>query len=482
MKDTDDENQSPLRDSVDVGQWEAQFPPDDFAARVFDRIRAEAPVQERAPARAPKRRARRWAAATAGVGAIAIAAAVLLRMTAPPSTGEAIAKDRVTVPIGTRALAVLEPGANVRWNGDDVVQLDGDVFYRVEPGARFTVHTPAGDVEVKGTCFTVKVRPVGESRAEVTDMQRRDFKAGAIGAGLSALAFVAVFEGKVALSHATQRVDLGAGQTAQSGPDGVSLTGAAADGAKAFEQNVAAARADDDPMVHANQNLVRQVGEYRSRLDAVTKQKADLEQKLQRSEASLAASQDGAPVAFKHEYDLSQDDWKEMAEKGMVKYRVPCISGGKSGPWSPSPEKLNVLGLAPQDGTALKDAYARSSKRLTDLVNPLCAKVVGNPDIVAKLGPETCVHLVLDEEGSHASSGKPMQEIAEIRAGLRPMPGPNDPTSPALKVLLALTGASKAFEADLAQSFGPEEAHRLAYSDELCMSNSTFRNGPPPKK
>jgi hypothetical protein len=61
-----------------------------------------------------------------------------------------------------------------------------------------------------------------------------------------------------------------------------------------------------------------------------------------------------------------------------------------------------------------------------------------------------------------------------MRAGIRPLPGPNDPVSPSTKVFLATSGAAKAFEEELAQSFGPEEAHRLLYADELCMHRSEF--------
>lgn len=44
------------------------------------------------------------------------------------------------------------------------------------------------------------------------------------------------------------------------------------------------------------------------------------------------------------------------------------------------------------------------------------------------------------------------------------------------------TGEAKMFESDLAQSFGPEEAHRIAYSDELCVGSSHFGGGKPAKR
>ena len=58
------------------------------------------------------------------------------------AAGDVTADARREVRVGTRAIAVLEAGAHVKWHGDDIEQTGGDVFWRVEPGARFTVHPP----------------------------------------------------------------------------------------------------------------------------------------------------------------------------------------------------------------------------------------------------------------------------------------------------------------------------------------------------
>ena len=92
-------------------------------------------------------------------------------------------------------------------------------------------------------------------------MNKRDVKSGVVGAALTALAFVAVYEGKVAVSHAGERVDLGAGESAQAGAGGVSTSGALGEGEKAFDAKVAASASE--PLTQANENLVSQVGEYR---------------------------------------------------------------------------------------------------------------------------------------------------------------------------------------------------------------------------
>jgi hypothetical protein len=450
--------------TMDLSAWEPQLPPSDFAERVLARVK---------PAPAAKKK-RAWGKIAGGaVGALAVAAAVAVGIGRTPSHGEAIAKERIEVSVGSRARAVLEPGAQVRWEGDDVTQPNGDVFYRVEPGARFVVHTPAGDVEVKGTCFTVKV----------VDMQKRDIKSGAVGAALSALAFVAVYEGKVAVSHAGQRADLAAGESAQIGADGVSKS-AAGEGQKEFDAKVAAAEAQGDPTAAANQNLVSQVSEYRKRLEAIAQQKTELEKKLGATEKQLEAAREAGTVRpAKHDFDLDPDDWKELAKDGTIKARTPCQ---REKNWQPSPGNLEKLGLAPHDGPTLKSAYTRSNERLWAVIRPLCAEALGSAEVAEKIGRSTCEHLILDVENKKdvEAVGEAMRQVGEIRAGIRPMPGPNQPMHPVLKMFLATTGELKNFENDLAQSFGPEDAHRIAFSEEICVGHSTWGGHGPrePKK
>ena len=468
-------------DKLDLDAWEPQLPPSDFAERVLGQVRAEAKVAPAppAPAALPAKKPRRWGRDAGVVSLLALAAALAMRVTsAPDAHGETIAKDRIEVSLGSRALAVLEPGAQVKWDGDDVVQSHGDVFYRVEPGARFRVHTPAGDVEVKGTCFAVKVRGEAPSNKVVgADMNKRDVKSGVVGAALSALAFVAVYEGKVAVSHAGERVDLGAGEAAQVGSDGVKKSAAVGDGEKAFDAKVAANAANpgETPLAQANENLVAQVSEYRSRLEAIAAQKIELEQKLKKSEEKLAS--DGAAPRTRAEYDLNQEDWAELAKKGEVKYRVPCFR--ESG-WDFTPKKLNDLGLAPQDGAPIKEAYKRSYDRLWKELRPMCAAAIGTSlDVIDKIGPDQCPHLIYDAAARVDKDGaaEAHTQVAEIRAGLRAEPGPNEKVHPVMKLFLMLTNANRGFEGDLAKSFGPEEAHRLAMSDDMCSGNSRWGGG-----
>jgi hypothetical protein len=478
-------------DKIDLEAWEPQLPPSDFAERVLAQVRAEgkseianasananANANADANAVARKRSARRWGNAAGAAGILALAAALTMRVSSLPDAaphGEAIAKDRLEVSIGSRARAVLEPGAQLKWDGDDVVQDHGDVFYRVEPGARFRVHTPAGDVEVKGTCFAVKIRGEGQGQTvEGTDMNKRDVKSGVIGAALTAFAFVAVYEGKVAVSHASEHADVGAGEGAQLGAGGVTKSGALGAGEKSFDDKAAASAAGDVPLAQANENLVAQVSEYRKRLEAIAAQKVELEKTLKNTEQKLAASSDGSAARPpRSQFDLGADDWKELAKDGTIKFMRPC---SRESAWLPKPETLQMLALAPQDGPVLQSAYKSSNARLWTVIRPLCTQEVGSDKVADRIGVDTCIHLVLDSVRTKDSeaSNEAMRQVGEVRAGIRPQVDPNLQGSPVVKMFLALTAEGKNFETELAQSLGPDEAHRVTYAEGMCMASSTF--------
>jgi FecR protein len=183
-----------MRDDFEA--WKAVAPTPGFAERVVAAASAE-PV--------PTRRGRptRILAGVLLVAAVAASSVIVGRMRGAEASGDVVASERREVRVDGRAVAVLEPGAHVRWNGADVAQPSGDVFWRVSPGGRFDVKTPGGEVLVKGTCFRVKVLA---------------------GAALGAAIVVAVYEGSVVVSHGAKSVSLVAGQTAEATERGVETT------------------------------------------------------------------------------------------------------------------------------------------------------------------------------------------------------------------------------------------------------------------
>ncbi|HEY2513184.1 MAG TPA: FecR domain-containing protein [Polyangiaceae bacterium] len=445
--------------------WKADEPPSDFADKVMATIDAKgesAPQPKTAPTSA-RRRAR-----VAGVvGAIAMAASLAVaigwRGTGGETHGSAIVADRTEIAIGARATAVLERGAHVEWSGNDVTQSAGDVFYRVEKGGPFRVHTPAGDVAVLGTCFRVKVEET---------MNGRDLKAGAIGAALSAAAFVSVYEGKVAVSHASERVTLTAGETARAGADGVQR-GAAGAGAEA------PSAAASDPLLAANANLADSVHEYKKRLETIEEQKTAIAKQLGEAQAKLAAQQNDGQAAApaKSEYDLDANDWKKLAKEGRVVARAACPRPDE---WDVKPSVLNKLGLAPEDAQPIHDALKRSADRTWGVVRGLCTTALGgSAELADKLGEATCFTLVADLAQQKENTSEETHLVAEIHAGLKPM----DPAALGSygQMIYAMSGEAKAIEADLAQSIGPEDARRFTYGDGGNWCNNSWGVGPRPE-
>jgi hypothetical protein len=448
-------------DHHDWEAWEPQEPPRGFAERVVETARRSEP----APAK-PRSRAARVFAGLLLAAAMAAVIGFGLHRQGAGARGAVVAGERQEVRVGTRALAVLEKGARVTWDGDEVKQSGGDVFWRVEPGARFTVRTPAADVTVKGTCFRVKVDG-GED-----EMNARDAKSGVVGAAIAATALVGVYEGKVAVSHAGQSVDLVAGQSAEAGPGGVKRVGAGADEAAQGGAAAASASEGEKALTQANANLADSVRTYRRRLEAIEAEKKKLEKELAQAQAQLA---DGGVA--KSDYDLSPEDLKELAKKGEVRARIPCA--GTNGDYQWSPKDLNKLGLAPQDGPLLQQAFKRSHDRTWGVIQPLCSQALGGAD-VSKIGQQACESVLMNlaNENDSGAADEDIRQVAEILAGMRPPPGPDSKADPLLVSLLALASESRSIQSDLAKSIGPDDAQRVVFGDVGCWWNSSHGVGP----
>jgi hypothetical protein len=444
--------------------WDAQEPPRGFAERVVGAAMRE----ERASGRS---RAASVGAGVVLVGAVAAALAVAVHLEHATAHGDVVAEDRREVRVGTRAIAVLEKGAHVVWDSDAITQSGGDVFWRVEPGARFVVHTPAADVTVKGTCFRVKVRGGDE------DMTRRDALAGGLGAALGAAAFVGVYEGKVAVSHAGQSVDVGAGQGAQSSARGVKLTGDAASAERAFDREGDNA---EQALAQANANLADSVRDYKRRLESIESEKQKLEKQLAGAETKLAeAGSDAGGGPSKSSYDLSRDDWKELAKNGELRIRLPCDDPKHE--FGYSPKDLNKLGLPAQDGPILQAAMQRSYARAWGVVQPLCSQALGGVD-VSRIGVQACMSILgqMTQQKGGGAYDEDLREVAEILAGERPAPKPGDAVDPLLTADLALARESQNIVSDLSASLGPDDARRVVFSEVGCWSNTTQNVGPRP--
>ncbi len=447
-------------------EWSADEPSGDFADRVMARVEGEA---HGAVVKAPPRRAR-FVAGLAGGAALAasVALAIAWHGAGAKDHGEAIVADRTQLALGARAIAVLEPGSHVSWKGDDVEQTAGDVFYRVEPGGAFRVHTPAGDVAVLGTCFRVRMN--GSERNE-DHVNGRDIKAATVGAAITVAAIVSVYEGKVAVSHAKESVTLTAGESARSDGSGVHR----ASGASGESGSAATT---DDPLVVANENLADQVRDYKRKLDAIEAQKGTTERQLAEAQKKLAlADNDAQSGPPKNPNDLTQDDWKQLAANGEVRARIPCALSEEHA--LATPKNLAAVGLPEGDLQPINAALTQSSQKMWGVLRPFCVKALdGNAAIADMLGQGTCQQLVFETANKHEDTAEELRQVAEIRAGERPMPKDIASLGVVGQITYAMSGESKALEQQLAQSIGPDDAHAFVYGEQGCWSNSTWSQGP----
>ncbi len=434
-----------------------QRPPGRFAERVMADVAAlrQEPVG--------RRRATALGAVAGGV-TLAVAAAVALVVAGNArgraERGEIRAEAWMDVHLGPHIVAALSPGAHVRWDGDEVTQTSGRAFYRVEAdgaGGTRLVHTPAGDVTVRGTCFEVKVRAASEEAEAMTQATARELRAGAVGAIAAAAVLVGVYEGKVRLSRASGAIDVTSGQGARADASGVHGPQELAEAEIDFESS-----AGDDPWRAANASLADQVKAYQRRLEDNEAQRKSIEKELKELKAKLGPDGGAARDAFELDpRDFTTDDWKQLAKAGAVRAGFLCPPAD----WHPSAGELGGLGLAPGDAPALEAAVHDAQQRTWQAIEPACARIVGSDEVARRLGGMACGVVIQNATGK-ADFNRDVQRVADIRAGNTPMP-PASQLDPLEAYWLALTGETSGYEAELAKTFGPETAHRVARFDGI---------------
>jgi hypothetical protein len=244
----------------------------------------------------------------------------------------------------------------------------------------------------------------------------------------------------------------------------------------------AGARSGDGPpeeaLETANKNLVETVSDYRSRLDRLETQKKDLEKRLTTAQEELDAEQRGPDAApKKHEYDLSRDDLVALAKDGTVKFISPCSKKD----YRPDAETINALGLAPGDADVIAAAYKKTLAWREAEMRPMCQEALGKSELTERMPVSGCMHAVADllSEMDNKARRDAQQLAADIRAGVKPMPGPGEKLPPLTRMMLASMQQAKVLEDEIAKSLGPGEAHRIVYSEKLCMGHSSWGGSPP---
>jgi hypothetical protein len=228
--------------------------------------------------------------------------------------------------------------------------------------------------------------------------------------------------------------------------------------------NQLAADRSKRPSEQSNPALVVEVASLRERERTAQRQVEEYREQIRKLETELGIQPP------RHRFDLTAEDWRDLASKGAVKYRIPCGDSKAV----PSDEVLQELGLGPDDMGVLRSAYDNSAKRLNEALMPLCTEALGGRvDIAKSLGVNGCRHVLITDSRGRGENGKESaQRVASYRAGDAPL---QDEEGRNLldETFLVLTDESRLFEKELTEAWGPEEAHRVVYSDRLCFTSAT---------
>jgi hypothetical protein len=302
-------------------------------------------------------------------------------------------------------------------------------------------------------------------------MKLRDWMAAAAGAAVGAMGVVAVYEGSAFLPRKEARVERQPGVRLHARPEATSVAvgPAVSGGAGGSEQRPPGESGREPPP-----SLVsKQLEQVNGKLQSVLNEKNELQSEKRSLETQLLTLKDDVAERDRYAYDLDQEDWKELAAQSRVKYRMPCLMPLEAS-WKVPQAELDKLGLSPEDGEVLGEAHLRSNRRVWDVVRPLCLDIVHDPDVVALLGANSCLQLLEKVTGRNDLKAvtEARRQVAEVHAGLRPPPEAGRPQTPLFDALMAITSEAQRFEADLAESFGPEEAKRVWHS----MSCAATRN------
>ena len=225
-------------------------------------------------------------------------------------------------------------------------------------------------------------RTAGSQTWDHPRVKPRDLGLSAASALLTAIAVVTVFAVSDRFGRVSDRSREAASE--QLPADG----GAPADGAEGSRRPE-----ERRATGQVGEGLVREIADLNRKLYGIEKEKARLEAQLARAERELSKQTEASAVRARHEFDLDEQDWRELAKSGTIKFRRPCLE--EKG-WKARPDELELLGLGVDDGEVLRAAFRRSYDRIWKTVRPLCAKVIGGVDIVDSLGPDTCIHVVVD--------------------------------------------------------------------------------------
>lgn len=439
-----------------LGGYEVPAPPEGFA----DRVMAEA-----APARAPATRSRApW---LIGASVAAAAAAAIALWPAAPVVGELSATERTEVELADRGVAVAEAGADLAWTVEgesaDVEQPAGDVFYRVEPSERFVVHTPAGDVSVRGTCF----------RVEVSDMNVSPqlYVGAAVGALVAGSVAVTVYEGEVDVRNDHGEVSLAAGERSVLTPSEAPSAPAEATDRPELSGEPARSEAPTAEEIDA-----MDTDALRARLRTLSSRDREQAHEIERLRGLIEDADLQADAGRGHFFPASREQLQQWAEACQLRLDQPPVMGMEPGRLG---DHRETLGLSAEEAEVVQEAIEHVHASLTEDLRALYVEATGDVAGASQLSPRAMLAEIQDKASQAERDRRIMNLIARERAGLATPPPPDAELSPTERAVRRYARVGDDFQRRLAQSLGPQRAHELrAQEGGWPWSHSIFSGCP----
>jgi hypothetical protein len=436
----DDDERFPSADAAieqALDAWAEILPPGDFVDRVLAARAASAPPQPQSPPR--PRRGSRVVVGIALAGAAAALAAIVLWPSHRAASGLLVASQRTTQRLGDRGIAVAEPAADVAWRVDDrgaaeIVQRAGDVFYRVERGEPFVVHTPAGDVRVTGTCFRIEVIPMSQNHKLLL--------AGVAGAAIAATVLVTVYEGHVIAETRSARTELPAGSRAMLSPSGDAAAVAPGTPGPATTVVLDDAHATREQLLARTRQQEVQLAALRTRL-------AQLED-VPVTRSALEAAEPGRLW-----HDPSPEKLAGWVAECHVRIDEPAIDR-----FSPLTEPDTTRGVTAAELDGYNAALTEQTKPWKDLVRRLYLETTSDVAGADALSSES-MRREIEDKSPPGELARVLQLLSRERAGLSEAPGNLSKTSPLERLLRAYAQLGDDTEAALARHLGPDRAHAI---------------------
>jgi hypothetical protein len=430
-------------DPAILDAWTALEPPPGFADRVL-------------AARRPRSNRGMWVGAVAGVAGV-----VLFFLASRVDEGVRQFDARGEQHLGSRAVAVGEAGASLRWRVEGngaarVEQTAGNVFYRVERGGPFVVATAAGEVRVQGTCFRVEVNPMWSKQSMV---------AASLGAAAATTVLVSVYEGRVLLANEHGSTALVAGEAASA---------RAGQAPSAAGDHAAARAATATPS--SNDAVTRD--ELLARDQAQRAELAQLRARVQELQAGRPAA-DGAPAPKAAEsspfFAPTKDELAQFAKDCKLKWDMP--------PLNPQP---SLFGPKQAERAGLTDGERAEANRVTAEVHThtlaelraLFVEVTGDKAGAETLSPQALSSEILDKS-PEAQMKEIFARLSRERAGLQAAPADTRGAPAAERLMRLMTTLGDKYERELGEAVGPDRAHALREQNNGWGSRNVSSNGCP---